>query len=65
MKIGTNLFFQMLGMVLQYLNMASGSIPKKYEPLVALFLALGQALIAWRSHYYNTDGTPQEVAKTS
>jgi len=65
MKLSTNLIFQLLGTIVQFLNMASSMVPPKLQPYVALATALIQGIVAWRAHYFNTDGTVQEVAKIS
>lgn len=61
MKLSTNLIFQFAALVVQYGNQASGLIPVKYQTYVALAVGLAQALVAWRAHTVNPDGTPAEV----
>ena len=63
MKLSTNIVFQVLSTIVQYGNVASGIVPAKAVPWIALVVGLAQAAVAWRAHYFNTDGTPQSVAK--
>jgi acyl CoA:acetate/3-ketoacid CoA transferase beta subunit len=62
MKISWNLLFQGAALIVQYGNQASGLIPSKYQPGVALAVGLAQGLVAWRAHYFNPDGTPASTA---
>lgn len=61
MKLRWNVILQSLAMVVQYGNQASGFVPPKYQPWVAGVVGLAQGIIAWRSHYFNPDGTPAAV----
>lgn len=61
MKITWNLIFQGLASIVQIGNQVSGIIPPKYQPAVALVVALAQGAVAWRAHYLNPDGTPASV----
>lgn len=61
LKLSTNLIFQAAALIVQYGNQASGVIPAKYQTYVALGVGLAQALVAWRAHNVNPDGTPASV----
>lgn len=58
MKLSWNLLFQGAALLVQYGNQATSIIPAKYQPAVALVVGLAQGVVAWRSHYFNPDGTP-------
>ena len=58
MKLSWNLLFQGAALIVQYGNQASGFVPPKYQPGVALAVGLAQGLVAWHAHYSNPDGTP-------
>lgn len=62
MKITLNLVFQTLASIVQLGNQVSGLVPAKYQPAVALVVALAQGAVAWRSHYFNPDGSPASVS---
>jgi hypothetical protein len=62
MKLSWNLVFQGLALVVQYGNQASGYVPPKYQPWIALVVGLAQAGIAWRQAHFNPDGTPATQA---
>lgn len=61
MKLSTNLVFQGAALIVQYGNQASHLIPVKYQGYIALAVGLAQALVAWRAHNVNPDGTPASV----
>ena len=61
MKLSWNLVFQAAALLLQYGNQALGYVPPKVQPWVALVVGVAQALVAWRAHYFNPDGTPASV----
>jgi hypothetical protein len=58
MKIWLHVVLQVLGFIAQYANLASGVVPAKYQPFVALAVGLAQAILAWFNHYYTPDGQP-------
>jgi hypothetical protein len=58
----THIIAQVLAMLLQVLNMASGVVPPKYQPYVMFGIAVVQAGMGLYNHYYNPDGTPAAVA---
>lgn len=62
MKLSWNLVFQTVATAAQYGNQALSIAPEKWKPGVALAIGLLQAVVAWRSHYSNPDGTPAKVA---
>lgn len=62
MKLNTQLIFQGLTLAGHGINMFSGLVPAKYQPYVALLLALINAGLGWYAHYYNPDGTPAQAA---
>ena len=64
MKLSTNLIFQGIATAAQYGNQALAILPPKGQLVAALIIGLLQAAAAWRSHYYNPDGTPAKVAYT-
>ena len=43
-------------MVLQALNLFAGIVPPKYQPYVALAIAVVQAILAWYNHYFTPSG---------
>lgn len=57
MKLKTNLIFQLAAMLVQLVNEFGSFIPKSLQIWVFLIVGLLQALIAWRAHYFNPDGT--------
>lgn len=63
MKLSTNLIVQFLSTALQFGNLISGALPPKAQPWAALGIGIIQTVTAWISHYHNTDGTSQAVAK--
>jgi len=56
MKISTHLILQILLFVTQYGNIASGYVPMKYVPIVALIVSGAQGALAWYNHYYTPTG---------
>lgn len=62
MKLNTQLIFQSLTLAAHGINMFSGLVPAKYQPYIALLLALVNAGLGWYAHYYNPDGTPAQAA---
>lgn len=57
MTITAHSIAQVLAMILQALNLFAGIVPVKYQPFVALGIALVQAALAWYNHYYTPQGT--------
>lgn len=64
MKLSWNLVFQAIATAAQYGNQAMDILPPKWKPAGALVLGLLQAVVAWRAHLSNPDGTPASVAYT-
>lgn len=62
MKLGWNVLFQALALVVQYGNQASGFVPPKAQMWIALAVGLAQGAVGWRAHFFNPDGTPAAVA---
>lgn len=62
MKLRTNLIFQGLGVLIQVLNYISGIVPAHIQPYVMLVVTVAQALVAWRVHWFNPDGTSVAVS---
>lgn len=62
MKLSWNLVFQGIALLVQAGNQYADILPAKWKPVAALILGLAQAAVAWRSHYFNPDGTPAKVA---
>ena len=58
MKLSWNILFQGCALIMQYGNQATDIVPQKYQGAVMLAVGLAQALVAWRAHYFNPDGTP-------
>lgn len=58
MKLSWNLLFQGAALIVQYGNQATNIVPAKYQTGVTLAIGLAQALVAWRAHTVNPDGTP-------
>lgn len=57
-----NIVAQVLGTLLQILNVAAGVVSPKWQPVVAFGLAVVQAGIALTAHYVNPDGSTAKVA---
>jgi hypothetical protein len=62
MKLSWNVIAQIIGVALQYVNIASGLIPKDWEWLVAAVIGILQGIAGIASHFSNPDGTPAKVA---
>lgn len=62
MKLSWNLVFQGAALIVQAGNQLSGLIPPKYQPTVAFVIGVAQALVAYRAHYSNPDGSPASEA---
>lgn len=62
MKLSWNLVFQTIALGVQYGNQALDIAPPKWKPGIALLIGIAQAMVAWRAHYSNPDGTPAKVA---
>lgn len=62
MKLSWNLIFQAIATAAQYGNQALSVAPDKWKPYVALGIGVLQAVVAWRAHYSNPDGTPAKIA---
>jgi len=48
---------QVVATILHVLNYASGVVPPRYQPYIALALGILQALGAFIAHFNNPDGT--------
>jgi hypothetical protein len=59
MNLWINLGLQLVGVVGNFLATSNGAIPAKWSPVISA----AQAVVGVIAHYYNTDGTPQSVAK--
>jgi hypothetical protein len=57
MTSATHWVAQVLAMLLQILNMASGIVPAKYQPWVAFAIAVVQAGMGLYNHYFTPQGT--------
>ena len=62
LKLSTNLIFQGAALIVQYGNQTSRLVPLKYQTFVALAVGVAQALVAWKAHNVNQDGSPAAVA---
>lgn len=58
MRLSINAIVQVLGTILQVLNLASGMVPPDYQFLVAGAVSIVQGASGILSHYSNPDGTP-------
>ena len=56
MKLSTHLVLQILMMIVQYGNLASGFVPPKAQPFVALAVGAAQGGLAWYNHWYTPSG---------
>jgi hypothetical protein len=50
MKLSTHMIAQVGATALQYLNLASGVVPAKGQPYVALAIGIVQAVLAFVNH---------------
>ena len=50
--------FQVIGVILQIGNWATGIVPEKYRWIVGLVVALAQAVQGYKAHFVNPDGSP-------
>jgi hypothetical protein len=62
LKLSTHMLLQFLGFAAQGANLLTGSVPPKYQPLVALGISVLQGVTAWIAHNFNPDGSPASVA---
>lgn len=60
MKLSFNLLFQLAALTVQFGNMASGYLPPKYQATLLLVVGIAQAVVSYRAHKFNPDGTPAE-----
>lgn len=58
MKISFNLLFQLAALIVQFGNLASGYLPPKYQATLLLIVGIAQAVVSYRAHKFNPDGTP-------
>lgn len=59
-----NVIFQLCAFIAQGANVISGYLPLKYQAAFALVVGFAQAVVSWKAHYANPDGTPASVAYT-
>jgi hypothetical protein len=57
-KLSWSMAFQVVAMIAQYGNQASGVIPPKYQSGVMLIVGLAQTVVLWHQAHSNPDGTP-------
>jgi len=62
LTLSVNTFIQVLALIVQYLNVAAGIVPQKYQPWIAGALVVMQGLVGILAHFANPDGTPAKVA---
>lgn len=58
MNFSINLVAQIAGLVIQYGNLTVDVVPAKYKAYVSLVVGIAQAVVAWKAHFSNPDGTP-------
>jgi hypothetical protein len=58
MKLSVNVVIQVLGTIVQVVNLVSGVVPKDFEWVVAGVVGVIQAVTGILAHFANPDGTP-------